>query len=363
MIGLYVHVPYCRTVCPYCDFVKRPLRGDVPHEFLEAIHGELDGHREQAGVSSIFFGGGTPSLLSPKSLEEILERMDQRFNYRENPADFEITLEANPDDVNPELVAAWRDAGINRISLGVQSFDDEVLAYLGRRHDADGARKACELVGTRFENWNVDLIFGAPPLESWASTLSECRAYDPPHVSTYALSYEDGTPFEHRKGDAVDGDTSLRLVHEAIQALDHLDRYEVSNFARPGFESRHNLVYWHNEEYLGLGPGAYSFLSGVRSRNHCRVDDYLRSPGEKIESLSLTDREIRTETLIQHFRLKEGLSKKHYYSRFGSPVEKDFYEPIDALCRRGLLEEEENFLRPTEEGFDLNNEIGLALVG
>jgi len=358
MIGIYVHIPFCRTRCPYCDFVSQATPGNVPDAYVSALRREISAFKGPREALSVFFGGGTPSLLAPESLDTILSAIRKQFRL----ADAEITIEANPDDVTGDLAHAWHDQGINRVSLGVQSFDDRVLSYLGRRHNAATARRACEIVAERFVNWNMDLIFGAPPIECWAETLAACVCFAPPHVAAYGLTYEAGTLFERRRQDALDDDAALALYQEAEQALAEYAHYEISNYAKPGFECRHNLIYWHNEEYAGFGAAAYSFLDGVRARNLERTADYLERPGEKAEALRLTDREIRVETVIQHLRLQKGLSKAEYMRRFGVTPRQDFASALDALLARGLIEEDETSIRPTREGFHLNNEIGLALV-
>ena len=259
-------------------------------------------------------------------------------------------------------MAAWRDAGVNRLSLGVQSFDDGALRYLGRRHDARAAQRACERVAADFDNWSMDLIFGAPPTSAWGDTLRRCVDLAPPHVAAYGLTYESTTPFGRRKDEAVSDEVSLALYKEAEVALAGYGHYEISNFALPGREAKHNLVYWRNEGYAGFGPGAYSFVGGVRARNHANVTAYCERPGEKGESLPLGETEVKLETLIQHLRLRTGLGKTAYLQRFGTAVETDFGLQLEALTRRGLLEDTGAAYAPTAEGFYLNNEIGLALV-
>ena len=377
MVAVYLHIPFCRTRCPYCDFVSEAVSGEPPEIYLNALLREISEYpalsrkrmwglqsdqspdaahacssarcarspdraaattegpqfpyRRDAepgtlkseqdtccgsdgvvmgadGVRSVFFGGGTPSLLSPRALVRVLDVLRDRFHLT---SDAEITLEANPDDVTADLADAWRDVGINRVSLGVQHFDDRVLRYLGRRHNADTARRACAIIAA---------------------------------------------------DDAVGEETWLALYRRAEAALVGYDHYEISNYARSGFQCAHNLVYWRNEEYVGFGTGAYSFLNGIRARNHCVTAKYLANPGEKEEWLPLSEREIRVETLIQHFRLRAGLSKTYYRRRFGGDVREDFGPQCDALIRRGLLIEDAESIRPTQTGFALNNEIGLALV-
>ena len=357
-LGVYIHIPFCRTRCPYCDFVSNAIPGPIPGTFVDAVCREVESFEGPREAATIFFGGGTPSLLEPVAIEHILETVHERFAVR----DPEITIEANPDDVTIELADAWSALGVNRVSLGVQSFDDRVLRYLGRRHDATAARRACTIVADRFENWAMDLIFGAHPIDAWQSTLEQCVGFRPKHVSAYGLTYEAGTAFAPRRHEAIDDDAWLALYRQAETALAGYEHYEISNFALPGYACRHNLVYWHNGEYAGFGPAAYSFLNGVRGRDLAGLDDYLANPGAKAERLQLTDREIRLETVIQHLRLKAGLLCDTYHARFGRSFLDDFHAPLRALIKRGLLEEFPDSIRPTAKGFELNNEIGLALV-
>jgi len=359
VIGVYVHIPYCRTICPYCDFVKRPIKGAVPKAFLDALREEIASFEGDPDVDGVFFGGGTPSLIAVDDFASIMDALRARFRFT---PDAEVTLEANPDDVTGDLIDKWLACGVNRVSLGVQSFNDETLRYLGRRHDADGARRACALVAERLANWNMDLIFGAPPFTAWRTTLETCRSFHPAHVSAYGLTYESGTPFGKRANEAIDDDTYLVQFHDIDEVLDAYERYEVSNLARDAHRCALNLRYWHNEEYAGFGPAAYSFLRNVRSRNCVKTEDYLSVPGSKQEMLQLTEEEVRIETLIQHFRLKAGLQRDYYRARFGRSLESDFGPVIQALVERGLLEEDNAVVRPTQRGFELNNEIGLALV-
>lgn len=357
-IGLYVHVPYCRVVCPYCDYVKKRTSAGAPKAYIDALCSEIEAYEGPSAAGSVFFGGGTPSLLGTGDLERIFGALHQRFTL----VDAEVSLEANPDDVDDEKAAAWAQLGVNRLSLGVQSFNDEALRYLGRIHDSAQARNACGRVAERFDNWGMDLIFGAQPVDRWDETLDECLGFDPPHVSAYGLTFEERTPFWRRRDEAVDEDLSLELYRTARARLAKYDHYEISNFALDGHQSRHNAIYWRNGEYAGFGPGAYSYVGGVRSRNETSVAGYLAAPGQKAEALHLSDLEIRQETLIQHFRTRTGLDKQTYAERFGGPVRADFGGQLDALIHRGLLEEDAHSIYPTQEGYELNNEIGIALV-
>lgn len=360
-IGIYIHIPFCRKRCLYCDFLSYTIDEHVPESFINALCREICLFEGPDRAHTIFIGGGTPSLLTGNSLGKILESLKERFSFDSSP---EITIEANPDDIRSNLVAEWIDLGVDRLSLGVQSFNDDVLAYLGRRHNAETARKACEIAGEHFNNWSMDLIFGAHPISAWPDTLKECIAFKPTHVSAYGLTYEENTPFGKRKSEAIDDDVSLGLYRQVRSTLEAagFDQYEISNFAQESFQCQHNLIYWQNKEYAGFGPGAFSYINGIRSRNTESIKEYLESPEMKIESLSLTSKEIRTETLIQHFRLKCGLNKAEYMLRFGRTPRDDFAIELEDLIKRGLLEENETFIYPTTKGIELNNEIGLVLV-
>ncbi len=360
MIGVYIHIPYCRRLCPYCDFVRQQVSGDPPEAFTDALCREIASFEGPREAGTLFIGGGTPSIMPPDALARIFKALERRFAFSDP---VEATIEANPDDVAPELAQAWADLGINRVSLGVQSFSDAALSYLGRRHDAKAALRACETVAEHFANWSMDLIFGARPIEAWEETLDTCRALRPPHVSAYGLTFEEGTPFARRAHEAVDDETYLDLYRLAAAVLDAYERYEISNYAFPGYACRHNLIYWRNEEYVGFGPGAYSFIDGVRARNTPELEVYYDGPGRKTESLDLPQREVKTETLIQHFRLAAGIDKGYYRARFGSELQVDFGDRLAGLVDRGLLVETKDAFRPTDVGFELNNEIGLALVG
>lgn len=381
-IGIYIHVPYCRVACPYCDFVKRPIDGDAPDVFTGALIREIESFDGPSTARSVFFGGGTPSLLTEQSFTRIFGALHQRFDWGESrsratasrdvttgraaaqPSPIEISIEVNPDDVTPSRARFWRGLGVNRLSLGVQAFDDDVLKFLGRCHDAATARRACEIAASEFDNWGIDLIFGAKPPDRWGASVEECLAFAPPHVSTYALTYEERTPFWNQRADAVDDDTALDQYRHAMDTLGAAGyaHYEVSNFAKPGFESAHNLIYWRNEEYAGFGPGAVGYFGGVRMRNIPRIAAYLERPGDKEESLRLTDRETKVETLIQHFRTRAGISRTAYRRRFDTELDTDFGDALRGLVARGLLTDTGDRVAPTRTGYELNNEIGLALV-
>ena len=331
-LGAYIHIPFCRSRCPYCDFVSNAIPGAVPGEFLDALCDEILHFNSPTELTSIFIGGGTPSLLTSGQMKKLLDTFTKTFVLD----GVEITVEANPDDITVAKAKSWRDMGVNRVSLGAQSFNNAALRYLGRRHRAAKARHAAEIIANYFDNWNMDLIFGAPPAKAWEMTLKTALEYKPPHIATYSLVHEPATAFGTGPP-FFDDDAMLGFYEQAANALTQYDHYEISNFAQPGRQCRHNLLYWRNEEYVGFGPGAYSYLSGKRMRNTRELEKYLKTPGRKERMERLGKREQQVETLIQHFRLRTGILEQYYEQRFGEPVDAAFAEALDALLRRGLL--------------------------
>lgn len=327
-LGIYVHCLFCRRRCPYCDFNVAIYRRDHLETFLEALHAELSLYARQpwarsVSVPSIFFGGGTPSLLDPAQVRALLVSIRGAFL---TPGDSEITLEANPEGLTEERLRGFRDAGITRLSLGVQSLDNLMLKRLGREHTADEARQACRsarLAG--FDNVSVDLLYGLPGQDRshWQMTLDEIFDWSPAHFSAYALTIEPGTLFAHRPPpdlpDEEDQAAQYHLLLERAEAAGY-EAYEISNFARPGFRSLHNQLYWRGEDYLGLGPGAHSHLDGVRFSNVRSRVAYRRevlagrAPIESYEILSSEQR--LAERIIFGLRLTEGVPLSWLEKRF-----------------------------------------------
>jgi oxygen-independent coproporphyrinogen-3 oxidase len=280
MAAAYVHVPFCSAICPYCDFAVVAGADDLAGRYIDAVIAEIHASDRWRPLDAVYFGGGTPSHVDPFLLERVLDALRRRHEFTEGA---EISLEANPEDFGMDRAERLLSAGFNRVSFGAQSFDDAVLARLGRRHSAsdiavsiDNARRA------GFENISLDLIFGAAVESdrSWAETLRRAVALSPEHVSCYALTVEPGTPL-HREvkagADAPDPDTQADRYELAEQLLAEagLIRYEVSNWSRPGYECRYNLTVWAQGQYEAYGNGAHRFRKGVRSHNVRRVDAYI----------------------------------------------------------------------------------------
>lgn len=322
--GLYVHWPFCAQKCPYCDFNSHVRFGGVDEErFLAAFLRELDHTAGLIGprkVASIFFGGGTPSLMEPRTVGAILDRIAQLWTVDPNA---EITLEANPGSVEAQRFRGYREAGVNRVSLGVQSLRDDVLRSLGRIHTVAEAKAAIEIARTTFERFSFDLIYARPGQNAaaWAPELREALNLASDHLSLYQLTIEPETPFAtlHAAGKlhVPDGDVALALYDVTQELTDAagLPAYEISNHAAPGEESRHNLVYWRTGEYAGIGPGAHGRLklSCARhatntERNPERWLELVERDGHgRVEAVSLTAAEATDETLLMGLRLTEGV--------------------------------------------------------
>lgn len=293
--GVYVHVPFCRKRCPYCAFVLIESDGSLHDRFVDKICREIRAAAPQA--RTLYFGGGTPSMLGAAPIRRMIEAVGGRPE--------EITVECNPEGL---ALGGLRDAGVTRITLGIQALDDALLRVLGREHDADGARRAWREASREFDNICVDLIFGVPgqTLEGWRRTLEEVRSWQPAHVSLYGLTYEKGTPFEKIR-DRLPEEQERAMYEAAMDALSDYRHYEISNWARPGFESRHNRAYWEGRPYVGFGPGAHSFAPPERWWNVANVREYLERDEVVAGRETLTAEQVRVEGLLLGLRQDVGV--------------------------------------------------------
>ena len=392
-LALYAHIPFCETKCPYCDFnTYAGIETLIPSyvtalETETALWGNLLG---RPAVGTIFFGGGTPSYLPERRIGAVVEAIRAAFDVA---PDAEVTLEANPDDITEAKLAACLGFGINRLSIGVQSLDDRLLKALGRRHSAAEAVQAYRTaVQAGFSNISIDLMYGLPnqSIEEWRQTLDGAAVLSPPHISMYCLTLEGGTPMEQwvESGQMPAPDPDLAadmfLMAEEVMSRQGYRHYEVSNWARSGFESRHNLTYWRNQPYLGVGPGAHSYLSVYRFSNLKSPKEYIRrlrdisivgqSPGplgpETIKCVPVVDgvetvdqRLEMAETLMLGLRLDTGVSVDEFTGRFGVPLTQVYGETVDDLASLGLLEASDGWLRLTARGRILGNEVFSRFFG
>ena len=380
--SLYVHIPYCVSKCPYCDFNSHVAARIPEEEYTRALVRELRHYSESEAwadrpVKTVFFGGGTPSTFRGSSIGAVLEEAARLFGFDERP---EITLEANPGVVDAGRFRDYRSCGVNRISIGAQSFDPELLRFLGRVHSADETRQA--LSGVRdagFDNFSLDLIYGIPgqTVEGVTRDLSQALENEPPHLSAYNLTIEEGTPFHarYRQGllrpldDEVEIEMAERIQLTLAQA--GLERYEISNYARPGLESRHNINYWNGGDYLGIGAGAHSHHRrpedplGERWQNERLPTGYMRRTDEAGHAVTERERpELRqamAECLFTGLRMIGGVSVLRFERRFGTRPEGAFPDVANWLSG-GLLVEDDQRLRFGRQGLLLANELFVRLV-
>ncbi|WP_377297589.1 radical SAM family heme chaperone HemW [Rhizobium sp. SGZ-381] len=350
--GLYVHWPFCAAKCPYCDFNSHVRHQPVDQpRFTAAFLKEMDAMRALSGpktVTSIFMGGGTPSLMDPQTVEAILDGIAARWHV---PAGIEVTMEANPSSVEADRFRGYRAAGVNRVSLGVQALNDRDLKFLGRLHDVADALKAIRLARDIFPRMSFDLIYARPgqTVEAWERELNEAVSYAVDHLSLYQLTIEEGTPFYglHKAGKLIvpDGDQSAEL-YEATQQITEgfgMPAYEVSNHAKPGAESRHNLTYWRYGDYAGIGPGAHGRLTTGGSKLATATErkpeawlDLVEANGHGMVDEEMLDREAQSdELLLMGLRLREGIDLARWSALSGrelDPAREEF------LLGHGFLE-------------------------
>jgi oxygen-independent coproporphyrinogen-3 oxidase len=351
--GLYLHVPFCVSKCPYCAFYSST---DLSRTglYVEALQREIRlVEREGLEFDTIYFGGGTPSVLSPRQMEAILKAARMAFSFI---ADVEITVEMNPGTFSFESIDALLEAGVNRVNLGIQSFDDNNLYFLGRIHSAKEAHRAIEILRDKgIQNLGIDLIYGLPgqSSNSWERDINRALAYHPEHLSCYMLSYEQDTPFHHRHAEgllrAPDPATVRGLFEKTTDRLTGYgyEHYEISNFARKSrFRSKHNQKYWHHDTYIGLGPSAHSFVHPRRWWNGARLEDYLKSLAEERLPVAgtemLDERQLMLETILLGLRTSTGINIRSFEQLYGICLG----DPLNALLERL---QSENFLRITPD--------------
>lgn len=366
-VGVYLHLPFCERICPYCDFavVLAPtLAPERETRYVDALCTELDARRSDfAGraLASVYFGGGTPSLFSPRSIGLILEKVGQAFPRFDLDEELEITLELNPSSVLQARLPGFRAAGINRLSIGVQSFDDIQLKRLGRAHGAEVARQTLTAArAAGFDNLSVDLIFAGPSQSSsdLQQDLDELLDWRPEHISTYELTFEPETPFGRALAagtmTACDEDRATEMIQqiESQLAVAGYDRYEISNYARGGARSQHNARYWQRQAVLGLGMGAHSTEArsldhphGARRANPGKLEDWFSRVEANAECVGERERlsvqTARGEAVFLALRQREGLSARVFQAEFGGPPRAFFEAEIEAVRLRGWIVEGE----------------------
>jgi oxygen-independent coproporphyrinogen III oxidase len=375
--SLYIHIPYCVSKCPYCDFNSHVV-ADIPESnYTDAVLRELEfygasGDWRGRTVQSIFFGGGTPSTFKPASIGKLLAWVAATFPIN---VDCEITMEANPGTVDAANFAGYRDAGVNRISVGVQSFQPRLLKLLGRIHDGEEAKTALKIVKQAgFDNFSFDLIYANPgqTLAELANDLDTALEFQPPHLSAYNLTFEEGTPFHHeyRAGRMAnlseDEEIAMAELIEAKLCAAGLKRYEISNYARSWFHSRHNVNYWRIGDYLGLGAGAHSYkrnpdgVTGKRWSDEKNPGRYMAQVAAAqhgvVDNEEIDSQKAAGEFMFLGLRMTEGIATDVFGARFGKLPE-DFYPRIKIWTEGGFLKEQNGHLKLTAKGLLLANSI------
>ena len=377
-LGLYIHWPFCPSKCPYCDFNSHVREGVDQKRWQRALLQELD--HSAAGttgrqLTSIFFGGGTPSLMDPETVGALIDKAKALFPHED---DLEVTLEANPGTMTLQKCEGFRSAGVNRLSMGVQSLDETALSFLGRRHSVIQALEAVEMAALVFPRFSFDLIYARPEQTeaAWRDELARALPYAQGHLSLYQLTIEPQTAFATRlaRGEvmtlAPDPSASLYEVTEALMAAAGMPSYEVSNYAAPGQECRHNLLYWNFEDYIGIGPGAHGRITheGVKNATyrHKAPETWIAAveeQGHGMDSiLSLSPLERLQEVTLMGLRLTKGLSLQRLFEETGLTAQKAF-PGLEALAKEGLVQQTPTHLIVTPEGrLRLNSLISFLLT-
>ncbi|MBR1820532.1 MAG: radical SAM family heme chaperone HemW [Clostridia bacterium] len=369
-LSLYIHIPFCASKCAYCDFASFPNREGEWARYFEALWAELESWRSalrDREIATAFIGGGTPTLVPAANIVETLARARALARFA---PDAEITVEGNPGTLTAEKLAACRAAGVNRLSLGAQSFDGGLLKSLGRVHAAAQIGEAVGMArDAGFTNINLDLMYALPgqTMAQWRATLDAAIALGVPHISAYSLIVEDGTPMAARVASgavALPEDEAVNAMQrEAVARLARAgyERYEISNYAKPGYACRHNLVYWNRGEYLGLGCAAHSLVRDERFSNPDALEEYL-SGVRRIDAQRLTQADAMEETLMLATRTARGLDMNAWRETFGAPFERGREGTLKGLERGGFIELEDGFLRLTLRGMEVQNAVVLELL-
>jgi oxygen-independent coproporphyrinogen-3 oxidase len=376
--AVYIHIPFCTNKCYYCDFnsyvTKNPR---LVWDYLDALDREMAEtvrHVPPQEIKTIFVGGGTPTFLDAKQMAYFLETVARHFSNRSK--DIEFTMEANPGTTDMEKLKVMREGGVNRISFGVQSFNDELLKRIGRIHDSEQVlRSLTNAKEAGFVNISIDLMFGLPDQTEklFQETLDKAFALDLPHFSSYSLKVEENTLFHTLyEKDQLPLPTEDEEVAMYERLMEQMERrgyrqYEISNFARPGWESRHNMTYWRNEYYYGIGAGAHGYVNGTRHVNAGPLAQYMQLVQEKglprVEQFEVSPAEAMEDHMIMGLRMMRGVSESEFERRYKTTLKEQFGPVIDELTGLGLLAWSEDRIHLTKRGIPLGNEVFARFLG
>ena len=366
----YVHIPFCTQICYYCDFSKVFIKNQPVDSYLEHLIEEYDSY-DIKKLRTLYIGGGTPTALSARQLAFLLEKLTDKLDlsYLE-----ELTIEANPGDLDLEKIAVLKDSLVNRVSLGVQTFNDRMLKQIGRSHsEKDIYENIANLKKAGFDNISIDLIYALPKqtMEDVKTNVAKAIALDIPHMSLYSLILENHTVFMNRmrrgKLPLPKEDLEAEMFDYIITELEKagFEHYEISNFSKPGFESRHNLMYWDNAEYYGIGAGASGYVDGVRYKNHGPIRHYLQAVeagNARVQEEVLTLKEKMEEEMFLGLRKKSGVSKKRFEEKFGLSFEDQYGAVVFELTEQGLLVPDRDIVRMTKQGLFLGDTVAEKFI-
>ena len=366
----YVHIPFCTQICYYCDFSKVFIKNQPVDSYLEHLIEEYDSY-DIKKLRTLYIGGGTPTALSAPQLAFLLEKLTDKLDlsYLE-----ELTIEANPGDLDQEKIAILKDSPVNRVSLGVQTFNDRMLKQIGRSHsEKDIYENIANLKKAGFDNISIDLIYALPKqtMEDVKTNVAKAIALDIPHMSLYSLILENHTVFMNRmrrgKLPLPKEDLEAEMFEYIIAELEKagFDHYEISNFSKPGFESRHNLMYWDNAEYYGIGAGASGYVNGVRYKNHGPIRHYMQAVeagNTRVQEEVLTLKEKMEEEMFLGLRKKSGVSKKRFEEKFGLSFEDHYGAVVSELTEQGLLVPDRDIVRMTKQGLFLGDTVAEKFI-
>ena len=364
-LELYIHIPFCVRKCQYCDFLSGPSDEETKDRYIEALLKEIRAaeHTEDYEIVSVFIGGGTPSALKAEAIASIMRTLQEKFFFCE---DAEVTIEANPGTVDPEKLTIYRNVGINRLSLGLQSTDAEELKLLGRIHSYEEFLKSYEWAREAgFSNINIDLMFAIPGQtgEAWRQHLYQVAELNPEHISAYSLIIEEGTPFAEQNLDLPDEDTEYQMYEDTAEILERYGyrQYEISNYAKQGYMCRHNAGYWQRLEYLGFGLGASSLYGGMRFSNTHQMQEYLkesRNPDQIRKDVTVLSRNEQIEEfMFLGLRMTEGISEKKFEENFNVRLMDIYGDILQKYEETGFMEHIETKWRLTRKGIHVSNHI------
>jgi oxygen-independent coproporphyrinogen-3 oxidase len=370
-LGVYIHVPFCKQKCNYCDFYSVKWDDEWENKYIKAVINEIKGYKEMLGdkyiVDTVFFGGGTPTIIKPSNLKRILDSINIIADI-ENDA--EISMEANPNTLTDENLKQYREAGINRLSIGIQSLNDEILKKIGRIHNSTEALEAIDRAKKHgFENINADAMFNIPGQTTLDidDTLSKIMERGVKHISFYSLKLEKGTPMysmEQKKMITMpDEDEERNMYYKGriVMEKNNFFQYEISNFAMNGYECKHNLKYWNQEEYIGIGPSAHSFMNSIRYSNPSDLKLYCKNIEEnnlgRIIQEEMNEEELMFEYIMLRLRLTEGLDSVEFKNKFNVDFNEKYKEQIKYLTENKLIEQNGNIVKLTQRGMDISNYV------